>query len=83
MNTEYEKKTIWVRRKERWRRPEESYTQVDAYLVGGTEGVFAAWCEDDIIYLASGDDGGWWEIASYHKDWIPGILGALGMAAEL
>lgn len=54
-----------------------SYKKVRARLVGGPEGVFACWTEGDIIYLAGGDDGNWWEIGHYHKSWIHWIGSAL------
>ena len=50
---------------------------VDAWLVGGPEGVFAIWKEGSIICMARGDDGSWEECAQYHCWWLPGIIQAL------
>lgn len=47
--------------------------QVSAKLVGGEDGVFAVWMEGEIVHMAAGDDGHWWEIGAYHKYWIPQI----------
>ncbi len=46
-------------------------------FVGGKEGVFAVWWEDDICHMCAGDDGFWWEIGSYHRRWVADIRKAL------
>lgn len=57
-------------------------TPVDAFLVGGPEGVFAAWREGNQIHFATGDDGYWREVASYHRNWANDILICIGLAHE-
>jgi hypothetical protein len=79
----YEKRTIKVYR--RWQYTgQDPYREVQAFLVGGEEGVFAAWKEkhgdEEIICFATGDDGFWREVAGYHITWVPAILTALGLA---
>ena len=46
---------------------------VEAWCVGGPEGIRAFFLMDDIMYCASGDDGHWWLVERMHKDWIPKI----------
>jgi len=50
---------------------------VDAYVVGGDEGIFAFYKVDekpDLIYLANGDDGNWWRIDNgFHFWYLPKI----------
>jgi hypothetical protein len=53
--------------------PKEPF-EVDAVLLGGEEGVFACWRKGDTIFLASGDDGGWWMTTMFHKHWLPGLV---------
>ena len=52
-----------------WDIPDEQIS-----FVGGKEGVFATWKVGHLIYMAAGDDGGWWEIACYSERWLPLII---------
>lgn len=58
----------------------DRYVDVEANLLGGEEGVFAT-CRNPSRYeecwLIAGDDGAWWFVASYHQEWIPGVIAAL------
>ncbi len=58
--------------------------EVEAYVVGGLEGVFAIYRLDEapnIYYFASGDDGNWWRISNgLHFDWLEGVLTVIGEA---
>lgn len=51
--------------------------EVEAFVVGGLDGVFAIYKidkEPDIYYFASGDDGDWWRIDNgLHGDWLNGV----------
>jgi hypothetical protein len=49
---------------------------VTAWTVGGEEGIFAVYFEDDIIHFAHGDDGWWGELYSFHQSWLPAMLDA-------
>lgn len=59
--------------------------EVDAFVVGGEDGVFAAYWspehEGQIDY-AQGDDGHWWFAGRYHPHWIPEMAEALTKAAK-
>ena len=48
--------------------------EVEAFVVGGLDGVFAIYKTDEtpnIYFFASGDDGNWWRISNgLHKDWL-------------
>lgn len=52
----------------------EDLREVEAFVVGGLEGVFAIYIidgEPDIYYFASGDDGNWWRISNgLHGNWL-------------
>ena len=60
--------------------------EVEAYVVGGLEGVFAIYrvsTEPNIYYFASGDDGNWWRISNgLHFDWLEGVLTVIEEAIE-
>lgn len=55
---------------------DDQYEEVDAYLVGGTDGVFAIWTSErpdspnDLIHIAAGDDGHWWELTTFDVFWL-------------
>lgn len=55
--------------------------EVEAYVVGGLDGVFAIYRLENnpsIYYFASGDDGNWWRISNgLHSDWLNGVYLAL------
>jgi len=55
----------------------KGYKKVKAMLVGGKEGVFAAWQEGHLIHMATGDDGHWRELTSFDKAWITKIIRVL------
>ena len=64
--------------------PSLYYTKpVDAFLVDGEEGVFAAWSEGALVHMATGDDGSWRHFASYDSSWVPKILRVIEAAAAL
>ena len=52
----------------------EDIREVEAFVAGGLDGVFAIYKideEPDVYYFASGDDGYWWRISNgLHKDWL-------------
>lgn len=64
---------------------------VEAFTVGGPEGVFAARRvaypgeePNTTIYsveLYAGDDGSWWRIGEYNERWISGIIDVLETAS--
>lgn len=59
---------------------EKQNFEVEAFCVGGVEGVFAVYQvpgQPDLIGFAAGDDGFWREIGSYSKGWLPLIQEAL------
>lgn len=62
--------------------------QVEAYLVGGVEGVFAVWVEEregglgPLVCWAGGDDGYWVEDRQYSTAWIPDIIEAVTKALD-
>ena len=59
--------------------PPELY-HVEAHCVGGDEGVFAVFRKGKKIFLASGDDGHWWVIATFSDYWAAGLIIALVQA---
>ncbi len=59
----------------------EDIKEVEAYIVGGLEGVFAIYRLENlpsIYYFASGDDGNWWRISNgLHATWLTGVISAI------
>ncbi len=58
--------------------PEEHH--VEAYCVGGPEGVFAAFRKNGRFFIAHGDDGSWWVVSTPSRGWVPGMIEALSLA---
>lgn len=57
--------------------------EVEAWIVGGSEGVFAAWASGNLVYFAHGDDGHWWQVGSgFHHIWIAQIAAAILAAKD-
>ena len=55
--------------------------EVEAWLVGGPEGVFAAWTDErGLVHMARGDDGTWFELTTYHPHWITDMISAMANA---
>ena len=50
---------------------------VDAYCVGGDEGIQAYWVQDNTLYIANGDDGHWWLIGIVGTSWTLETIAAL------
>lgn len=44
--------------------------EVEAWCVGGSEGIKAFFFIDNMLCMADGDDGSWWLVDSCHKDWL-------------
>ena len=44
--------------------------EVEAWCVGGDEGVKAYFFVDNRICVANGDDRGWWLVDRFHMHWI-------------
>lgn len=49
--------------------PDVAEFNVEAWCVGGDEGVRAYWVQDDLLYCADGDDGHWWLTSVIHVHW--------------
>ncbi len=43
---------------------------VEAWCVGGKEGIRAFFFIDERLYEASGDDGHWWLVDTFHVNWL-------------
>lgn len=59
--------------------------EVNAFCVGGREGVFAVFRmlnSDQLIGFASGDDGHWQLTETHHVHWISGIAEVISMIKE-
>ncbi len=60
--------------------------EVDAYCVGGENGVFATFNHPSFppncIGYAQGDDGHWWLVGVKHKDWLPEMTEAFTRISE-
>lgn len=60
--------------------------EVEAFVVGGLEGVFAVYTveeEPNIYYFASGDDGNWWRISNgLHIFWFVGVQRVINEVIE-
>jgi hypothetical protein len=56
---------------------------VEAVVVGGAEGVFAAFVDPNNpkwFYTAAGDDGHWWiDRGPIDRAWLPGMIEALNL----
>jgi hypothetical protein len=57
--------------------PEVKKFDVEAFCVGGNEGVKAYFYQGDLLYEADGDDGHWWLTGVIHCDWLREIIDAL------
>lgn len=60
----------------------DKYESVTAHCTQGETGFFAVWLEGDLYHMASGDDGNWWEIMTFHKHWFPEILATMKKVNE-
>ena len=56
--------------------------EVEAWCVGGSEGIKAFFFIDNMICMADGDDGHWWLVDRFHMHWIHEIEEAVHAAAE-
>lgn len=79
---DYEKQVIQVRRKRAAGQENDSYELVEAHCVAGEDGILAAWVDGNTLYIASGDDGSWWEIYACHTSWGTRIVNVLGYALQ-
>ena len=50
---------------------------VEAWCVGGDEGIRAFFFLDNRFCTADGDDGHWWLVSTCHKDWFKEIKEAI------
>ncbi len=57
--------------------PEVVQFDVEAWCVGGDEGVQAYWVQDGRMYTAHGDDGHWWLDSVIAEAWVPEIIETL------
>lgn len=55
---------------------------VEAWCVGGKEGIKAYFFVDNMICVADGDDGHWRIVGKFHMHWIHGIEEAVHAIAE-
>jgi len=55
---------------------------VEAYCVGGDEGVRAYFIKDGCLYSAHGDDGHWWLTSIIGLGWVPEMIEALEVIVE-
>jgi len=62
--------------------PEVVEFNVEAWCVGGDEGVKAYWVQDDRLYTAHGDDGHWWLNSVTSVNWAPGMIEAMQEAIK-
>jgi hypothetical protein len=44
--------------------------EVEAWCVGGDEGIRALFCQGNTIYEVNGDDGHWWLVGASDKHWL-------------
>jgi len=51
--------------------------EVEAWCVGGEDGIKAFFFLDNMLCMADGDDGDWWLVDSCHKDWLKEIKEAI------
>jgi hypothetical protein len=57
--------------------PEVVEFNVEAWCVGGDEGVQAYWVQNEQLYIADGDDGHWWLNGVISVYWVPGMIKAM------
>ena len=57
--------------------PEIEEYNVEAWCVGGDEGIFAYWIDGDTMYYANGDDGHWWLEGIVNKHWLKEMIECL------
>ena len=57
--------------------PEIIEYNVEAYCVGGDEGVRAYWVQNRCMYTAHGDDGHWWLTSVIALGWVEEMIEAL------
>lgn len=57
--------------------PEVVEYSVEAWCVGGDEGVRAYWVQDSKLYTAHGDDGHWWLDGTIAVAWAPEMVKAM------
>ncbi len=50
---------------------------VEAYCVGGSDGIFAYWIDDRQMFYAEGDDGHWWLSGVVAIHWLNEMIEAL------
>ena len=62
--------------------PEVVEFNVEAYCVGGDEGVRAYWVQDKRLYIAHGDDGHWWLDSVIAVHWAPEMIEAMKEAIK-
>ncbi len=64
--------------------PEVVEFNVEAWCVGGDEGVQAYWIQDDTMYTAHGDDGHWWLDSTIAVGWAKEMAEAIeGAISEI
>jgi len=56
--------------------------EVEAWCVGGEEGIKAFFFVDNMICMADGDDGHWWLVDRFHMHWIQEISEAVQAIAK-
>ena len=56
--------------------PVKTYN-VEAYCVGGSEGILAYFIIDDRLYTAMGDDGHWWLTSVCSTHWVSEMVEAI------
>jgi len=56
--------------------------EVEAWCVGGEEGIRAYFFIKDMFCEANGDDGHWWLKSVCHKQWVKKIKEAINMVKE-
>ena len=58
-------------------RDKAQYFEVEAFCVGGKEGVRAYFFHEGSFCVANGDDGSWWLMSRMHPNWVPECLAAM------
>jgi hypothetical protein len=54
--------------------------EVEAWCVGGDEGIKAFFFIDNMFCMANGDDGHWWFVDRCHENWLEEIKDAINAA---